>query len=244
MKQVLFLAAVHGDEGFTVSILQELEQEFPQLIGWSWLVANEVALERGVRFIDTDMNRSAPGDPNSSQYEMRRVNEVLEIAKQYHIVIDLHGTTANSGIFVVLPHPTPHNIALAARLPISNVVIWTPRSSEKFGPLTRFVYCGVGIECGPKNSRSVQTKLKKILKTILTRGLVFDPSRRQSWFRVYGRVPRGASAVTKSLIDFQQTTLKGETFYPLLVGQYTDVICYKMEWIRVLTSPENRKGEE
>jgi len=225
-SSVLFFAATHGDEGFSVPILQELDGEFPGQL--SWLIANEEAFKRGVRFTDADLNRSAPGEISSPRYELRRAAELLEVAKQYRFVIDLHGTTASSGIFVLVPNPTPHNMALAASLPISNVVIWAARSSEQFGPLTQFLDCGVEIECGPKDSPLVWDGLRRILRTIITEGITLEPSRYQRWFRVYGMMPKGA-LMGKALADFQQAMFGGETFYPLLVGQYEDALCYKME---------------
>lgn len=225
-SDILFLAATHGDEGFTIPMLKELEMKFPRRL--RWLVANEMALERGVRFVDADLNRSAPGDPDSAQYEMRRASELLEIAKQYRLVVDLHGTTAHSGIFVLIPNPTPCNIALATSLPITNVVVWAAKSSERFGPLSQFINCSVEIECGPKSSDNVRDELRKIIRTILTEGLNLDPAKTQDWFRVYGEVPKEGLAMSEGLRDFQQATVEGETFYPLLVGQYEDVVCYKM----------------
>ena len=228
-SDILFFAATHGDEGFTVPILKELEAEFPQEL--RWLIANEVAFEREVRFVDADLNRSAPGDPSSSKYEIRRVSELLEIARQYRFVIDLHGTTSNSGIFVLVPNPTPQNIALAASLPITNIVVWAARSSKIFGPPTQFVSCGVEIECGPKSATRVHEELRIIIREVLTKGLDLNPTKIQNWFRVYGRVSRKGFMTTENLQDFKQATLNKETFYPLLVGQYEDTICYKMERI-------------
>ncbi|MBI3334952.1 MAG: succinylglutamate desuccinylase/aspartoacylase family protein [Candidatus Portnoybacteria bacterium] len=228
-SDILFFAATHGDEGFTLPILKELEAEFSQRL--HWLIANEMAFERGVKFVDADLNRSAPGDPNSTQYEMRRAHELLEMAKRYRFVIDLHGTTANSGVFVLVPNPTHYNIALAASLPIANVVIWAAKSSERLGPLTQFINCAVEIECGPKSSANVCDELREILRTILTDGLNPDPTKIQNWFRVSGKMPKEELATTEGLQDFKQTTLGGETFYPLLVGQYEDAICFKMERI-------------
>ncbi|MFC7174052.1 succinylglutamate desuccinylase/aspartoacylase family protein [Haloplanus litoreus] len=41
------------------------------------IVANEPALERGIRYVDTDLNRSLPGDPESDQYEERLAHELM-----------------------------------------------------------------------------------------------------------------------------------------------------------------------
>jgi hypothetical protein len=250
-KDILFLAATHGNEAFTIPILQKLQQEFPDR--FDWLVANELAMERGVRFVEIDLNRSAPGDRNSTQYEMWRANDLLAIAQQYRFVIDLHGTLSNSGIFVLMSNPTPANIALAVSLPVSNIVIGADTRSRDCGPLMQFVNCGVVIECGPKHSEAIHEELEKILREIIVKSISLDPSRKQEWFRVYGRIPLlhqrmmdrvwfepmkstddWESSLFESLQDFRLNTIKGkdeveEAFYPLFVGQYPDTVCYKMQ---------------
>ena len=221
--KILFLASTHGDERFSIPILRSLESEF--LGSFDWFIANERARARNVRFTEADLNRSAPGNPASPLYEMRRAYEILEIAKRYVCVIDIHGTTANSGIFVIVTNPSPRNIALAASLPIHNVVIWTAKETQRQGPITRFVPCGLEIECGPKSSPDLADHLRRILVEILWRGFVLDPSRSQTWFRVYGSLTSGPS----DLRDFELTEVDEEQFYPLLVSQYRAALCYKME---------------
>lgn len=220
---LLFLAATHGDEGFSVPILQGLKTKFPA--SFDWLIANERAQAHNTRFTDIDLNRSAPGDPISPLYEVRRAHEILEITKNYRYVIDIHGTTANSGIFVIIPNPTPINIALASCLPIIDVVIWAAKSSAQQGPITQFVNCGVEIECGPKHDPAVAERLETILPAILTKGIVPDLAPMQRWYRVYGYLQSGPA----NLRDFQLATVDGETFFPLLVSQYRTELCYKME---------------
>ncbi len=230
-ESVLFLTAVHGDEGFSIPVLQALGLHIP------WLIANEKALARGVRFIDADLNRVAPGCATSDKYEVRRASELIEIAKKYPSVIDIHGTTANSGIFTIVTNPTPVNFALATSLPIERVVIWVAKSSEMQGPLTQFMNCAVEIECGPKNSKEVWIELEEILGRFLyfrsSAGghwshLVYPE---HEWFRVCGKLGKEISLQGKSLVDFQEVELHGESFYPLLVGQYADALCYKMQKI-------------
>jgi len=82
-----------------------------------------------------------------------------------------------------------------------------------------------------KGDKLLITTVGNWIRTILTEGLNLNPTKTQNWFRVYGKVPKEGLVMMESLQDFKQTTLGGETFYPLLVGQYEDAICYKMERI-------------
>ena len=233
INEILFLTAVHGDEKLGYNILKKLEKEEPRK--FNWLIANEKALKRGVRFIDIDLNRAAPGRKNAKEYELRRAYEIIKIAKKYRYVIDLHDTLAKTGIFIIVTNPKLVNLFLAATLPIKNVVIWAANSSKKFGPITQFVKCGVEIECGPRNSKTIKGQLYKIIKSIVKDGIVFkiDSIKSKNWFQVYGKLTKNEIAPTqlKNLKDFKKTNVNKETFYPLLVGQYKDIICYKMKKI-------------
>ena len=198
-----------------------------------WLVANERAYKTGVRFTEADLNRSAPGNSLSPIYEVRRAYEIMQIAARYRFVIDIHGTTASTGIFVIVTNPTPANIALAASIPIANVVIWAAKSSAHAGPLSQFVNCGVEIECGPKTSRRIREELRDVLWAISwgKNDALAPTQTKQTWYRVYGSIPRRKRCRTPKLKDFEQATVDYETFYPLLVGQYKTELCYKMELV-------------
>lgn len=231
-KEVLFLAAVHGDETIGIETMQRVEEEMP-MTNSDWTIGNERAWKRGARFIDRDLNRSAPGKKNAKEYELRRACELVEIAKSYRYVIDIHGAKARSGIFTIVSNPTLKNLLLAGALPVERVVIWASKRSLKFGPLSQEVSCGVEIECGPQDSEIVKERLYATVKSIVQKGIVFDERSfgGKQYFRVYGKLlsdaisPKAAS----SLADFEKTMRNGETFYPLLTGQYGDMPCYKME---------------
>lgn len=231
-KDFLFLTAVHGDEKLGVEVMKKLEKtSFSNR--FDWVIANKKALKKGVRFSDRDLNRLAPGDKNSKKYEYRRAYELIKIAKNYRYVIDIHGTVTSSGIFTIVSNPKLENLLLAASLPIKNVVIWASKNWERFGPMTQFVDCGVEIECGPKNSKVIWEQLFEIVKSIVLDRVVFDTKSINSkeWFQVYGKLVKSENNKDrgKNLKDFQKVEFDKEVFYPLLVGQYDDVICYKMK---------------
>lgn len=237
-KNILFFAAVHGDEKIGINVMNKLEKNL--ILKISWLIANEKANEKGVRFIDVDLNRAAPGIKKAKQYEFRRAKELIEIAKNFKYIIDLHGTKANSGIFTIITNPKIENLLLASALPIKNIVIWNSDKIKEFGPITRFVNCGIEIECGPKDSAIIEKQLFEIIKKILQEGPNIDKKKLDSkqYFRVFGKVKKNEikSNVLKKIKDFQQIKLNNETFYPLLVGEYEDVVCYKMEKIDLLNN--------
>ncbi len=231
VRSILFICATHGDEGFSVDVLDELSKTYnPKEYGYDWIIGNPLALKSGTRFIDKDLNRSAPGDPGSQYYDDRRAAEIIKLSRQYDAVIDIHGSVADCGVVTIVPYPTTENMALAESLPIERTVIWYSKKSTVSGPLAQYVMCpSVEIECGPKNDPVVQDNLKAIIGNIIVANLndndISLPD--QELFSVYGK-ELGRS--DKTVKDFQECVRSGEKFYPFLsANQYEGVVCYKLK---------------
>ena len=163
-QKILFIAATHGNEKIGVKVMKQLEEN-----GFkpNWIIGNKKAFKQNKRFIDVDLNRSAPGSPKAKEYEKRRAWEILKLASKFKYVIDIHGTVSGSGIFTIITNPKIENLIFAASLPIKNIVIWVAKKSEVMNPLSEYFPRGLEIECGPKNSKKIRTNLKKIIINIL-----------------------------------------------------------------------------
>lgn len=233
MMKLLFIVASHGDEGFSIPVLEKMEVAMPKAkYGYDWIIGNPKALEANQRFLDADMNRSAPGSANSEKYEERRVAELITICNQYDLVIDIHGTASESGIVSIIPKPSLASLTLASVLGLDKNVIWNSGKSKVSGPLTQHITPpGIGIECGPKESADCADKLEKILVNILENkdkeliGKIDD----NNFYYVYGKL----AGTNQELVDFTETTIEGETFYPFLTkNKYGNISCYKLKMIR------------
>jgi predicted deacylase len=217
MKKLLITTATHGDEGFSVPIVKKLAQKFP----FDWQINNPRALAQNRRFIDIDLNRVGPGIKNSRLYEESRAWEILTQSKKYKVVIDIHGTTSNSGVFIILSDPNWSNVELAKSLPIQNVVLWP--SLQPKGPLTQFINNSLEIECGPKDDPNIADELEKILNWYLSGKQV---AAAQTFYIVTGMLK---GVFTHNMRDFELTSLDEQSFYPLLVDQYEGITCYTMQ---------------
>ncbi len=70
--EIAVVAGIHGDEPCGVRAVERLLDERPTVNRpVKLVVANEAALERRVRFIDEDLNRTFPGDPDAKTHEGR-----------------------------------------------------------------------------------------------------------------------------------------------------------------------------
>lgn len=241
MLKILFICATHGDEKFSIPVLKKLETLFnKEEYSYSWIIGNPRALKKNVRFTDVDLNRSAPGDPKSPNYEERRAADILSLAQNYDLVIDIHGTDSACGVVKIIPYPTSKNIKLAQAIPLKRNVIWYEESSQIKGPIVQHTKIpAIEIECGPKNSPAVSEKLKETLKLILTSnkaGTFFtdDENPPQEFYNVYG-LKRGKTS--EDVKDFEIIREKGESYYPFLSSnQYQGIICYKLKKLESLAT--------
>jgi len=77
--EIAVVSAVHGDEPCGEKAVQKFLENVPELRkSVRFVTANEKALERDERFIDTDLNRSFPGDLESDSHEERLAARLLE----------------------------------------------------------------------------------------------------------------------------------------------------------------------
>ena len=222
MKKLLCIGATHGDEPIGVEVLRRLEKV---ATGFDWIIGNPKAFELGTREFEGDLNRSAPGDLQASTYAKRRAAEILEQTKNYRSTIDLHGTDAHTGIFVIVTNPKKENLELAIRLGIERIVIWPSFSPELQGPLSEYFPCGVEIECGPQKMPMIQTKLLRILETFLRK--LPQNKTEQTFYEVYGSLKNKKEMV---LEEFVPVTIDNETFFPLFLGceKISGVACFKL----------------
>ena len=215
--ETLFFTAVHGNEGFSIPVVQQLSKKFD----FEWIIANPRALENNCRFIEADLNRSGPGDPNSNVYEKRLAFRLIKKGCEYQQVIDIHGTDANTGVFIIIGDPNWQNIELAKKFDIANVVLWPGLLPT--GPLCQFIPNSLEIENGPKNSPFISQELERVLAAFLSNQ---SPSITQQYFIVTGKL---INVNPEGLKDFREVTIENTTFYPLIVGQYPGVTCYMMQ---------------
>jgi succinylglutamate desuccinylase len=229
-NKVLFICATHGDEGFSIPVLKELEKTYPkEKYNYDWIIGNPFALKKQTRFVDCDLNRSAPGNLNALEYENRRAAEIREISKQYDIVIDIHGTKSNFGVVKIIPYPTYPNLILASYFSEKRNVIWYSKKSKAKGPLVQFMHCpAIELECGDKTDPNNKQLLKRTLSTFLEtlqRTTLPNDTQDQEFYLVYGKVTQDPIQQK----DFVKTTLANETFYPFLTSNgYKNTSYYKM----------------
>ncbi|MBW4671427.1 MAG: aspartoacylase [Cyanomargarita calcarea GSE-NOS-MK-12-04C] len=141
IKRVLIVGGTHGNEFTGIYLVKKIEGfssrkdlSTPNLIQRKSFecvttLANPNAYKIVKRYVDTDLNRCFQlqdlENPNLSSYEAIRAKEIYQTfgtggSQQADFVIDLHSTTANMGLTIILASKHPFNLYLAAYLTSKN----------------------------------------------------------------------------------------------------------------------------
>lgn len=141
MENTAVVVCLHGDELFGLEILDRLQNKIPVFVG------NLEAIEKRVRYIDSDLNRVFPGDANGN-YEEKRAVELLEKIKPYKYIVDIHSSSSDLELFGIITKPNDEKIELAKKLGLKKLVIM-PEFFASGKSLIDFADCGISLEIGP-----------------------------------------------------------------------------------------------
>ncbi|MBW4613918.1 MAG: aspartoacylase [Desmonostoc vinosum HA7617-LM4] len=164
INRVLIVGGTHGNE-FTGAYLIKLFEQFPELIHRDsfetlTLLANPQAFAVGRRYIDKDLNRcflrQNLDDAMLCSYEELLARNIDDLYGQnskssVDFILDLHSTTANMGVTILIDNEEPFNLQLAAYLSDVHPAIKiyssgnSGRSQNALRSLGKF---GIGIEVG------------------------------------------------------------------------------------------------
>jgi succinylglutamate desuccinylase len=129
--EIAVVGGVHGDEPCgQVAIDRFLDQDPDVDRPVRFVVANEEALSLGRRYVETDLNRVLPGDPESDVHEERLAAELLAVVEGC-TPLGIHSTRSYAEPFGVFADPTPAKRRLFRRMNVSAVLDTTGLSSGR-----------------------------------------------------------------------------------------------------------------
>ncbi len=171
IKRVAVFGGTHGGELTGVFLVKKFQQ-FPQMIQRHGietisLIANKKAVAMGTRYIDTDLNRAFNRqdleNPQLNNYEQSLAKNIARRIQEEKIdlIIDLHSTTSNMGLTVILHDNHPSLLKLAAYLTQINskVRILQHTLNQESSYLISSAQLGITIEVGAIANGLLDAKL-------------------------------------------------------------------------------------
>lgn len=248
--ELTVIGGVHGDEPCGPEAIETTLSSGSALpIAARFIVANEEALEHGARYVDADLNRVMPGDPDSDLHEVRlaaRLHDALGEAP----VIDLHSTESFAEPFATLPVVTPATAELVRATGVDRAVAFSPPGG------TSVLDCctGIGVECGLQGTGDAAANAYDIIQAALTAlgsdsvargrddpvlyrmtGIVEKPEPYRLLVDNFEQVEQGE--VFAEAVESGEELRAGEPFYPFLMSEqgYEDILGFQAERVGPLS---------
>jgi predicted deacylase len=234
--EVAVVGAIHGDEPCGVRAIERLLESEPTVDRpVKLIVANEPALDAGKRYLDEDLNRAFPGDPDGETRESRLAAE-LTAEIEGCTTLALHSTQSYEHPFAIVREATGIPLELASQLDVAAIVETGPFDD---GRLFESVTELVEVECGYQGSAQAADNATRLVREFLraTGVLVDEPAltpREHPVFRLDDVVPKSEAEeyevfVTNferveagdpfAAVDGEQV-IADESFYPVLLSAY------------------------
>lgn len=239
------VAGIHGDEQSGIAAVERFMAAYDDADvrePVKLVIANEEAAAQDVRYIDTDLNRCFPGDPDSDRHEERLAAQLLAELGDC-TVLDLHSTRSRDEPFGVVTAVTPETVSLAHDTGVDEVVNMKAVSD---GSLLHH-QPGVVVECGTQGSDQAADQAYEVLLNVLAANNVIDHDAvvlsDPVVYRATKTVPKqtGARFTGTNFTAVRQgepyATVDGEpvvaeeTFYPVLMSTdgYDDILGFAAE---------------
>lgn len=239
--EVAVVGGVHGDETGGVHAVRRLrEADLDLQRGVAFVLANPAAIDADQRYLDSDLNRVFPGDPDGDREE-RLAARLCELIEDY-TTLSLHGTYSQPWPFALIHRSRPREFELAAQLPVPQVVDHWGVNEET---ITR---CGltVEIEVGAQGSSEAAAAAERQARAFLKRVDALPgerPDANPDYFHMAEPVPKPSGASYELYVEnFErvpegtvyasvngQDLVAAEPFYPILMSEsgYPDIFGYK-----------------
>lgn len=126
--RVAIVGGLHGDEPAGERIVRRLADRLPEPEETTGegtirlLIANERALEAGVRYTDTDLNRAFPGDRDSDEYERALAPEIMDAVDGMDAVFAIHTSHSVPPPFAIFSELTDSVRRTVTGMPVDYVL--------------------------------------------------------------------------------------------------------------------------
>jgi len=122
VPEVAVVGGIHGDEPCGVRAVEALLEASPDVQRpVKCIVANERAIDRGVRYVDEDLNRAFPGDPGGNTHESR-LAAALRRELRDCVAFSMHSTRSYDRPFALVDGTDSLARSIAPHLSVESVV--------------------------------------------------------------------------------------------------------------------------
>ena len=170
--EVAVVGGIHGDEPCGVRAVERLISRSPSFTRpVAFVVANEAALDRSVRYVDEDLNRAFPGDSNGDTLESRLADKLRATVGDC-LTLSLHSTRSYDRPFGIVDGVDEFARQVAPSLSLSALV-----EAGRFdrGRIFEAVPDTIEVECGFQGSEAAADNATRVATEFLAAVEAIDP---------------------------------------------------------------------
>jgi predicted deacylase len=162
--QIAVIGGIHGDEPCGVHAVETLLDEDPEFQrAVKFVIANERAIEADTRYVDEDLNRAFPGDPDGDTHESRLAHRLgREVADCQ--ILALHSTQSYGGKFALVDRVREFERRVCPHLSVDAVVETCDFTEGRLFEVSRRL---VEVECGYQRSETAAENAVDITREFL-----------------------------------------------------------------------------
>lgn len=233
---VAVVGGIHGDEPCGVHAVETLLAEAPAVQRpVAFVIANEEAIEQGRRYLDSDLNRSFPGDHESAGHEKRLAAALIEEIGDC-TTLALHSTQSYEDMFALVDTVDDLARRVCSELPI-DAVIETSGSNE--GRIFSGIPATIEAECGYQGSEKAADNAVEMTRAFLHAVDVLPGEHRRvveelPVFELGAPIPKAMGEVYEVYADNFEQVSAGEAF----AATDGDPVVAEEAFHPVLLSPE------
>jgi succinylglutamate desuccinylase len=242
------IGGTHGNEPVGIKSIENLTIK-SQHHSYQTFVGNPKAYNIQKRYVDSDLNRSFGDSGKAKGYELERSKELTDqIQGQFDFILDLHTTTSNMGLTVILTKIDETSLRAACYLqeliPDLKIIV-SMRAGADCPYTSALAQSALTVEFGPVSNNVVATSLVKSMHDLINKVLSFDFKQNYNYekiecYQVFGiqsYPEQGGWMIHQDVdghdfnalksgdpiftnINDEEITYKGEnTIYPLFVNE-------------------------
>ncbi len=178
--KIAVIGGTHGNEPVGIEVMKHLKQNKPKgcLHDYECFLGNPRAYEEGKRFIDTDLNRTFGKNGERKGYEGDQSAALSkEIQGKFDFILDLHTTTSNMGLTLLLnnDHENTRNAAAYLKELMPEIkIIEGMRLGEECPYTNNMAQAGLTVEVGPVANNVLDSALILATNKMVTAILEWD----------------------------------------------------------------------
>ena len=124
--RIAVVGCLHGNERLGIDVIGGLGDSPTSSCQLRLIVANEEAMALGKRFVDSDLNRSFPGNRSGGAHEERLAHALIAALNGCGFAIDVHSTTADTEPFAIATRLDKGTLRMLRAACVSKAVLMGP----------------------------------------------------------------------------------------------------------------------